>query len=282
MCSLEHAKARHILDHKALELRVQELEFEARVAETNLNDHQLVYDTGLPDDKNDLQYSSTDTTTTHVTLAEQERYNSILTELAKAKNNLAYFQARALAVSFMLERSYPASPMPKAYHRPSICQNRNPGPSSLRFELEPEDIFIPERERLPSKHYNKQDSAVDLHSDSIGAEHIERLEEDEYYLDAGIEETIPGLNLQEECTDDEFVPYDDESEGTKNLVTGWPENEDVSRETSEANEIWTEAITEMEERSEIAWVGLPLRAGCSEQARKAFGEIEVVGLGVEF
>lgn len=269
-CSLEHAKARHALDHKALKLRVQELGFEARVAETFLDDHELVYETELTDDKDELHSPTKDVTTTQFTLAEQERYDSVLAELAVAKDNLAYFEARAPFISFMLERSFPASPIPKTYHRPSICQSRTPGPSSLRFEIEPENISDPKRGRPASKYYNKHDSAIDLHGKSIQTEHIERLEDDGYHLNAGIEDASPSLNCQEECSDNEFVLYDDESEGTKRLVSGWPDDED-----------WTEAIAEMSGGNENAWVDLPLRAGCSEQVTKTFADTEVVGLGLK-
>ena len=280
VCSLEHAKTRHKLDHKALELRVQELEFEARVAETDINDDCLTYDTGSLDQAE----TYTDGLQYQITAAEEGRYNSVVSELVIAQHNLSLFRARSPAFSSMVERSYPASPIPKAHHRPTSLGAHSPGPSSLRYEIKAEDIPDPRRSRLPPKCYNKNDSAFDLHSTTMEVEHIEYLEND-CHLDAGTEDTRieePNLNLAEEYLDENFVVYDDETEGTKSLVNGWPGEEDRSEEIQEANEVWTEAIAEMDSGKENAWLGLQLRAGCFEEARKAFTEMDLIGLGLGF
>jgi len=280
VCSLEHTKTRHKLDHKALELRVQELEFEARVAETDINNDRLTHDTSSlvqPETHTDgFRYP--------ITVAQEERYNSVVSELVTAQHNLSVFKARCPAFLFMVERSYPASPIPKAHHRPTSLAALNPGPSSLRHEIKAEDIPDPKRGRLPPKCHNKNDSAIVLRSTTMEVEHVEYLEND-YHLDAGIEDTRieePNLNLEGEYLDENFVVYDDEAEGTKSLITGWPGEEDRIQEIQEANEVWTEAIAEMDSGKENAWLGLPLRAGCFEEARKAFTETDMAGLGIGF
>jgi len=288
VCSFELAKARHALDRKALELRVHELDFELRVAQTGIEDNYSAKDNHPLDQctsyTESTEYGTTNTSGAHIEDTEEQRYDYVISELAAAEHNLSLFMTRSPNYTYLLERSYPISRAPKVHHRPSTLASRSSGPSSLRHEIKAEDIPEPKRKYLPSKCYNKNDSAIDLQSTMIETEHIEFLEDD-FHLDAGIEDVRienTSLDLEGEYSDENFVVYDDEAEGTKKLVNGWPGEEDLSQQVAEANDIWTEAIAEMEYAKENAWTGLQLRVGRFGEARKAFNEMELAGIGLGF